>query len=270
MTTPVGGHLDPADAPTEMSGFAEAETDSAYAWGAIDYDDAVPTQRLTPRRITTAAVATSLTIVAAATTVAWFYLRDKPHDAQESISVAVPTVTRPAPVATPTPPKLSGVNAEFIAELKRFDVPVNDLDPQWNISMADAVCKTGADMAPGTHAILLLTNAVMENNPSWDKRQASRFTNSAIDHYCPKVAGPSQDEINAMPPDARYLARLQDRIGITPTDNTLIGAAHQICEWQAQGWTVQQMTDAINSPNPPDDERIIVETATDVYCPQYG
>ena len=41
--------------PTEMAGVAEAETQAAYAW-ALDYDGdelpTVPTQRLTPRRIT--------------------------------------------------------------------------------------------------------------------------------------------------------------------------------------------------------------------------
>ena len=41
--------------PTEMAGVAEAETEAAYAW-ALDYDSrrlpTVPTQRLTPRRIT--------------------------------------------------------------------------------------------------------------------------------------------------------------------------------------------------------------------------
>ena len=41
---------------TEMAGVAEAETQAAYAW-ALDYGDDLPTQRLTPRRITALALA---------------------------------------------------------------------------------------------------------------------------------------------------------------------------------------------------------------------
>ena len=48
------------DEPTEMAGAAEAETGSIYAWG-LDRDDVdeVPTQRLTPRRITSLSVVAS-------------------------------------------------------------------------------------------------------------------------------------------------------------------------------------------------------------------
>ena len=47
--------------PTEMAGIAEADTEMAYAW-ALDYDDPdeFPTQRLTPRRITSLGIAASL------------------------------------------------------------------------------------------------------------------------------------------------------------------------------------------------------------------
>ena len=60
-------------APTEMAGVAEAETQAAYAW-ALDYDGdefpTQPTQRLTPRRITTLALASSLVLIATAGVVA--------------------------------------------------------------------------------------------------------------------------------------------------------------------------------------------------------
>ena len=59
---------------TEMAGVGEAETQAAYAW-ALDYDDfdespTVPTQRLTPRRIISLALASSLTVIAVAGAVA--------------------------------------------------------------------------------------------------------------------------------------------------------------------------------------------------------
>jgi hypothetical protein len=72
-----------------------------------------------------------------------------------------------------------------------------------------------------------------------------------------------------MAPDERYLAALQDRLGITPVDDSLIQAAHQVCIWKEQGWWTDKIVDAMNSPNPREDEHVIVETATDVYCPQY-
>ena len=58
-----------AGEPTEMAGVAEAETQAAYAWGALDYDDpdefpTQPTQRLTSRRITALSLAASLVVIA--------------------------------------------------------------------------------------------------------------------------------------------------------------------------------------------------------------
>ena len=61
--------------PTEMAGVAEAETQAAYAWALDDGDD-LPTQRLTPRRITSLALASSLTVIAAAGAVVLFMARD--------------------------------------------------------------------------------------------------------------------------------------------------------------------------------------------------
>ncbi|WP_229480848.1 DUF732 domain-containing protein [Mycolicibacterium mageritense] len=168
-------------------------------------------------------------------------------------------------------PALSGVDGQFIAEMKGFGVPVNDQDPQWTVDLAHAVCATARDgHPPGTHTVTLLIEGVMENNPNWTRQQASRLTNGSIKHYCPEVWGPSRQEIASMPADARYLATLQDRLGITPVDDSLIRAAHQVCIRKSQGWSTDQVVDAINSPNERDDERVIVETAVDVYCPEYG
>jgi len=61
-----------------------------------------------------------------------------------------------------------------------------------------------------------------------------------------------------------------DRLGITPVDGSIVRAGHQVCIWKEQGWRTDKIVDAINSPNPRDDEQIIVEIATDVYCPPYG
>src|SRR5258705_7230130 len=76
---------------TEMAGVAEAETRAAYAW-ALDYDDfdespTVPTQRLTPRRITSLALASSLTVIAVAGGVALRVLAPA-HEPSEPVVAA--------------------------------------------------------------------------------------------------------------------------------------------------------------------------------------
>ena len=50
--------------PTELAGVAEAETESVHAW-ALDDEDEIETRRLTPRRITDAALAGCLVLIAA-------------------------------------------------------------------------------------------------------------------------------------------------------------------------------------------------------------
>ena len=82
--------------PTEMAGIAEADTEMAYAW-ALDNDDhdEFPTQRLTPRRITSLGIAASLVTIAVAGAVALGVLR-QPDPAPTPAS-AVETVARPVP-----------------------------------------------------------------------------------------------------------------------------------------------------------------------------
>ena len=90
--------------PTEMAGIAEAETQAAYAW-ALDYDDPdeFPTQRLTPRRITSLGIAASLVVIAVAGAVALSVL----HNANQPVTQAssppvIETVARPVPSPTVT------------------------------------------------------------------------------------------------------------------------------------------------------------------------
>jgi hypothetical protein len=60
--------------PTELAGAAEAETESVHAWALAD-DDEIETRRLTPRRITDAALAGCLVLIAAAGVVALLVIR---------------------------------------------------------------------------------------------------------------------------------------------------------------------------------------------------
>ena len=65
--------------PTEMAGVAEAETQAAYAWALDDGVDDLPTQRLTPRRVTALALAVSLVLIAVAGAVAlWTHRQPGP------------------------------------------------------------------------------------------------------------------------------------------------------------------------------------------------
>lgn len=185
------------------------------------------------------------------------------------------TAAHPPEAPTPEQPKLDDADTAFIAELRRYGVPVSDKDPQFTIDMANAVCSLVHEQPqkypPGTYTMLNFVDGVMGNNPSCSNQQATRFTNAAARHYCPDAWGPSQDEIAAMAPDAQFLAILQDRYGITPVGGgqSAIDAAPHICSWKSQGRTDDQVTDAINSNNTLEVEQAIVETAVRVYCPHY-
>ncbi|MGE3657140.1 MAG: DUF732 domain-containing protein [Mycolicibacterium sp.] len=227
------------------------------------------------------AVGASALVIAGATTIIVLSLRDAAD--QKSIAQPPPTSTSaaaalpPAPtVSTPVPPKLQAADAEFIAELKSYGVPVSGEDPQFDINMANAICalvhEQPTKYPPGTSTILQFVTGVMGNNPSWSRQQATRFVNASASHYCPEASGPGQDEIASMPPDARFLAILQDRYGMTPTGGgqSAIRAAPSICAWKSEGWTNDQVMEAITGNNTPDTERAIVETAVSVYCPEYS
>ena len=189
---------------------------------------------------------------------------------------SVTTSPLPTP-ATPTPPVLQGVDSEFIAAMRGYGVPVSEEDPQWTVGQARAVCAAAEDnprrYPPGKDAVLAFVKGVMENNPDWTRQQATRFTHGAVDYYCPWLWGPNPAEIAAMPSDQRYLAMLQDRLGITPNDNgvSLINAARQWCGWKAQGWRNDQVMDATTlNGNSRKDLPDMVEIAIDVYCPEFS
>lgn len=97
------------DEPTQSASVAEAETRSAYAWGLADMPDEPEPQRLTPRRITTAAVAASLALTAIAGVIAWQHLGgEEPMQVAETASMVpaavTPLTTTPKPVAAPPKP----------------------------------------------------------------------------------------------------------------------------------------------------------------------
>lgn len=87
--------------PTELAGVAELHTESIQAW-ALDYDDYEPTQRLTPRRITSTALSGSLVLIAAAGVVALLAIRGVLHITPAPGPVVVAAPSSPTPVATPT------------------------------------------------------------------------------------------------------------------------------------------------------------------------
>lgn len=85
--------------PTELAP-SENVTESVYAWGLAD-DDEAPTTRLTAGRITGAAVAVSVAAIAAAGLLAWQHLRtaDEPVSAPTMVQATLTT-----PTAKPEPP----------------------------------------------------------------------------------------------------------------------------------------------------------------------
>lgn len=170
---------------------------------------------------------------------------------------------------------MTDTEEQLLATLRRYGVPVSEADPRWTANLAWAVCATARDggprrYPPGSATMSALVNGVMGNNPDWTRQQASRLVIEAVKTYCPEMTGPTQDEIAALPTDQRYLAMLADQLGITPVDDSLVRAAHQICRLWDQGWYFDQIAAQINSRNTDEDERILVDIATRVYCPQYS
>lgn len=71
------GYLADAGAPTEMAGVADAQTQAAHAW-AFDETPDWERRRFTPGRITALAVGAAVVVIAAASGVTAWYLRDGP------------------------------------------------------------------------------------------------------------------------------------------------------------------------------------------------
>ncbi|QNJ91439.1 DUF732 domain-containing protein [Mycolicibacterium fluoranthenivorans] len=273
-------------AQTELAPSA-SETEAHTAW-ALDDEPELRQPFWTPGRITAVAVVSAVLVVVAVAGLAGYHLRDEPGTPAappSPSSASVPSMTIPMVVTAPptttttttTPPLpvLAGADGRFIEKMRSYGVPVSDQDPQWTVDLARAICGAAKDNGPvnyppGMHTVLNFTDGIMEKNPDWSWQQASRFTDSAVDAFCPWLRGPSPQEIAAMPPDERYLALLQDRIGITRVDDSLVNAAHQICIWKTQGWRNDQAVDAIDSPNPRDEEARLVEIAISVYCPEFA
>jgi hypothetical protein len=84
--------------PTELAGVAQAQTESVHAWALDDGDDEEHARRFTPRRITSAALASCLVLIAAAGAVELLAIRGVWHIESGPAIVAVPS-----PVSSPTP-----------------------------------------------------------------------------------------------------------------------------------------------------------------------
>lgn len=77
------GFLADAGSPTELAGVADADTQSAFAWG-LDEDPEPPRPWWTPGRITATAVAAAMVVIAGASAVAVWALGDGPDDPPQS------------------------------------------------------------------------------------------------------------------------------------------------------------------------------------------
>lgn len=272
----------PTEAGPTVIGAEIDETEARTAWSLDDEEDWLPPRRMTPGSITALAVAASVVVIVAAGLVVTLKLGSDPGSpaattrttSVSSPVTTVPSATAPPVSTTPVQPMLEGADADFIAELRGYGVPVSDEDPEFDIGMAHSICslvdEQPAKYPRGTSTMLGFVEGVMINNPSWSRQQATRFTEAATRHYCPEASGPTQDEIASMAPDDRFLAILQDRYGITFVGRTAVEAAPYICTWKSQGWTDDQVMNAIDSANTTEAEQAIVDTAVSVYCPRYG
>lgn len=93
---------------TELSAASDTETRSDRAWGLADDAEEFPTQRLSPGRITGAAVAASVVVVVGAVVVAWMYVRE-PSPGEPSAQPSAPAPAAPLPEPAPRTDLLNGV-----------------------------------------------------------------------------------------------------------------------------------------------------------------
>ena len=108
----MGAPSPPGDELTELAGVAESQTESVQAWALDNGSDAPAAQRLTPGRITAAAVVASVVVTGVATVIALQHLRGD----ESALTAPTPTATVVAPPPSPTrpaPPLLDGTYRIF-------------------------------------------------------------------------------------------------------------------------------------------------------------
>lgn len=191
-------------APTQSAGTVEPETQSVYAWGMDDDDDLSP-PRLTPRRITMAAVGASLAAVAVAGVLAWQQLRaDEPAalEAMTPATTSAPSPVLPPPVTVTTvmvqppppvtvtqqapPPSRESVDERFLANMRADGWTVSD--PQLATSRAHQSCGMLQDGYNTGEVVQFLLSTTGGGPYDEDAiRQASNFVTTAMATYpnCP-------------------------------------------------------------------------------------
>ncbi|MGU3652509.1 Rv2253/PknI dimerization domain-containing protein [Mycolicibacterium sp. A43C] len=75
------GYMADAGSPTELAGVADADTQSAFAWGLDEEPEPQAPRTLSPAVITAGAVGAAVVVIAAASAVAIWALRDEPASA---------------------------------------------------------------------------------------------------------------------------------------------------------------------------------------------
>lgn len=158
--------------PTELAGAAEADTESVAAWSLAEPDD-YPTQRLTPRRITTIGVIGSVVLVSAA---GWL-LHNKLSEASSTASTVVTVVQQsaaPPPPVMPAPPvtvtqtiapQLSANSDARFLDLMR-EAGWNVTDPSIAIRTARSFCdqiRQGVSLETATRQIAAKAPTDIEN-----------------------------------------------------------------------------------------------------------
>ncbi|QRY43205.1 DUF732 domain-containing protein [Mycolicibacterium boenickei] len=270
-----------ADAPTEFRDPVPVEAQQAWSidndFSDLDSGRTVPWPRV-------AAIGGAIIIAAAVVAVsivAW----DRHNQAPEPAPVAE-LAAEPAAPEWPADP----ADKAFVEEMKQRGVEVSNL--RWYADNARSMCRILVEEAatPGSSTFAFAKYMVAKDEKTWDGHMLSNYVGAMFNSYCPKLWGPTPEEIDRMAPDDRYVALMADRTGQTPVDVAeSVRLAHYECSQLTSGVSHTSLVESIAASNEgigrkgwiegveqadrdgPKGDRAMVQALVDVsiavYCP---
>ncbi|SLC02362.1 DUF732 domain-containing protein [Mycobacteroides abscessus] len=186
----------------------------------------------------------------------------------------------PAPAAqSPVAPKdepTEPLDRDFMSRLTQSHIPADDW--RYYTTLARSVCETAQqEWAPGEFGFDIARKFIATKEPKWTQSQIHGFTAMIYETYCPKMWGPTGDELAAMAPDDRLIALLGSRAGLIAASpeqvQSAIAASRNTCRKLGSGQSRTSVIDDVKAGNRDwtyETARTAVGVSVEVLCPQYG
>jgi hypothetical protein len=237
--------------------------DSSLAYSdespVLDYDDTVKASR---RRV--ALIATGILVVAGV--VAGAVLMSGTHRAPPP-----PVVVAQPPVQVDAPPNL--LDRQFMDRLHELKVPADDW--RYYVDWAQRMCKIVREgEPPGAFGLNVVQQVVRNTEPTWTTPQILNFAATIYNSYCPEMWGPTEEELAAMPPEQRFIARMGSRSGLMPPKNpeSIVASGKLVCTQLRAGRARAAIVEDIESQSKwtADQSEAMVGVSVEVFCPEPG